>query len=72
MMRYVLISALMLSPEIFGQEFREYLADVRLAAIEAGISARTVDNAFTNLKLDKRVIGFDRRQPEKSGVPPVP
>ena len=54
----------MVSQGVFGQEFNEYLADVRLAAVEAGISASTVNAAFADLSPDERVIGFDRRQPE--------
>ena len=64
MTRYLLISALIVSQAVSGQEFREYLAEVRLTAIESGIGARTIDTAFFNLKPDERVIGFDRRQPE--------
>ena len=48
----------------FGQEFSDYLAEVRRAAIEKGISSSTVDSAFQDLVPDERVIGFDRRQPE--------
>ena len=64
MTRYLLTLMLMISPEAFGREFREYLDDVRLSAIKSGISAATVDKAFDNLTPDQRVIGFDRRQPE--------
>ena len=64
MPRYLLIFVLMSSQTAFGQEFSKYLAEIRLTAIETGISARTVDAAFTNLQPDERVIGFDRRQPE--------
>ena len=64
MTRCLLIFVLIISPGVFGREFSEYLADVRLAAIESGISAGTVDVEFANLELDERVIGFDRRQPE--------
>lgn len=44
--------------------FYAYLNEVRGKAIEAGVSAVTVDEAFDGLELDERVIGFDRKQPE--------
>lgn len=46
------------------QSFDAYLADVRIRAMEDGVSAATIDQAFEGLVPDERVIGFDRRQPE--------
>ena len=64
MTRYLLTLVLITSPGVFARGFNEYLDDVRLVAIERGISAGTVDTAFANLMPDERVVGFDRRQPE--------
>ena len=52
MTRCLLIFVLIISPGVFGREFSEYLGDVRLAAIERGISAGTVDAEFVNLAPD--------------------
>ncbi len=64
MIKHWLIVLLTISPSVFGQEFSDYLAEVRRAAIEKGVSSSTVDSAFQDLVPDERVIGFDRRQPE--------
>lgn len=53
-----------LSDDTGQPDFETYLAGVKQRAVEEGISEATVDLAFTNLKPDPRVIGFDRKQPE--------
>lgn len=50
---------------LFAEEsFSDYLARVKVDAMAAGVSARTIDMAFNGLERDERVIKFDRRQPE--------
>lgn len=44
--------------------FSDYLARVKVEAVAAGISEKTIDNAFGGLERDERVIKFDQRQPE--------
>ena len=64
MIRRWLILVLVISQGALGQDFDDYLDDVRQSAIDSGISPGTVTAAFENLTPDERVIGFDRRQPE--------
>jgi membrane-bound lytic murein transglycosylase B len=47
-----------------AESFEDYLAKVRSAAILNGIAPETVEAAFRGLTPDKRVIGYDRKQPE--------
>jgi membrane-bound lytic murein transglycosylase B len=47
-----------------AENFDDYLAKVRAAAIGNGIASETVDVAFRRLTRDERVIGYDRKQPE--------
>lgn len=44
--------------------FEQWLADFRREALSAGVSARTFDLAFANVKLNDRVVELDRSQPE--------
>ncbi|MEX2488910.1 MAG: lytic murein transglycosylase [Pseudomonadales bacterium] len=46
------------------QAFDVWLEDIKNAAIERGISEKTVEQALDDLEPDPRVIGFDRNQPE--------
>ena len=44
--------------------FAEWLADFRVEALAAGISAATFDTAFAGISPDQRVIDNDQSQPE--------
>lgn len=44
--------------------FEEFLADVRMEALAAGISEATLDRAFTGLTPEPVVVSRDRNQPE--------
>ena len=43
--------------------FQAYLGQLRTQALEAGVTARTVDSVFPTLTLNERVIALDRAQP---------
>ena len=47
-----------------NNDFREWLIDFKKYAVNQGISKKTVDSAFKNTKLLKRIIKYDRNQPE--------
>ncbi|MCS6892484.1 MAG: lytic murein transglycosylase [Rhodovarius sp.] len=47
-----------------GSSFEAFLASVRREALSAGISAATLDRAFSGLRPNQRVIELDRRQAE--------
>ncbi len=44
--------------------FQNWLADYKKYALSEGISEETLDLTFKNVKYLKKVIGFDRKQPE--------
>lgn len=46
------------------QAFQSWLDDLRSEAREAGISGKTLDDALRDVKPIRRVIRYDRRQPE--------
>lgn len=47
-----------------GQDFSQWLEDMRAEALAAGISPALLDEAFAGLEPLERVIDLDRRQPE--------
>ncbi len=47
-----------------NNDFAKWLENYKLYAINQGISKNTVDKAFENTKLLKRIITYDRNQPE--------
>ncbi len=56
---------LLAMPSVRASGWQEFLAGVRAQAAAVGISQQTLDAAFLNLAPDARVIGLDRRQPER-------
>jgi membrane-bound lytic murein transglycosylase B len=52
------------SPAMPAESFDEFLTGVRAEAREKGISAATLDAAFTGVKAIDRVVELDRKQPE--------
>ncbi len=49
---------------VAAQSFAEFLAEMRLTALDQGVRAATVDRAFAGLSVANDVIALDRRQPE--------
>ncbi|WP_394226174.1 lytic murein transglycosylase [Pseudoalteromonas spongiae] len=45
-------------------KFNQYVADLKVEAIEKGFSQKIVDNAFATVKFKKKVIKADKNQPE--------
>ncbi|MFH6954050.1 MULTISPECIES: lytic murein transglycosylase [Pseudoalteromonas] len=45
-------------------KFNQYVADLKIEAIEKGFSQKIVDNAFATVKFKKKVIKADKNQPE--------
>ena len=46
------------------EKFSKWLDNYKKYAVNQGITKKTVDEAFTNTKLLKRIISYDRNQPE--------
>ncbi len=44
--------------------FNEWVEEFRREAVNNGVSAQSLDRAFRSLKLEPKVIAFDRKQPE--------
>lgn len=63
-MRYMMISLLFVASGVGASDFDAYLKQVSERALGEGISPSTIEQAFSGLEPDERVIGFDRRQPE--------
>ena len=51
--------------------FQAYLGQLRLQALSAGVTARTVDSALPGLTINPRVIELDRQQPGSDVAGPV-
>ena len=47
-----------------NEDFNKWLINYKKYAVNQGISKKTVDEAFQNTKLLKRIIKYDRNQPE--------
>ena len=47
-----------------NDDFNKWLINYKEYAVKQGISKKTVDKAFQNTKLLKRIIKYDRNQPE--------
>ena len=47
-----------------NDDFKKWLTDYKQYAINQGVSKKTVDASFKNAKLLKRIIKYDRNQPE--------
>lgn len=60
----LLIYLLLTSYSYSNDDFSKWLKNYKLYAINQGISKNTVDKAFENTKLLKRIIKYDRNQPE--------
>ena len=59
------ILAVGLPPKIDAQEnFEEWLTSYKKFALNKGVSQKTIDTAFKNVKFLKQVIKYDRKQPE--------
>ncbi|MBD8700922.1 lytic murein transglycosylase [Sphingomonas sp. CFBP 13714] len=52
--------------------FQAYLGQLRTQALEAGVTARTVDAVFPTLTLNERVIALDRAQPGSGTSSAIP
>lgn len=66
--KLALITASLISVSTFADEeqakFNQYVADLKIEAIEKGFSQKIVDNAFATVKFKKKVIKADKNQPE--------
>ncbi len=66
--KLALITASLISVSTFADEeqakFNQYVADLKVEAIEKGFSQKIVDNAFATVKFKKKVIKADKNQPE--------
>jgi membrane-bound lytic murein transglycosylase B len=64
----VILMALLLfvlpSPSEAEEDFSAWLAEFRTEAVAKGISVETLDTAFEDIQLIKRVVELDRNQPE--------
>ena len=67
-MRYfitILLTALCFTFPVFADDdFNKWLINYKKYAINQGVSKNTVENAFKNTKLLKKIISYDRNQPE--------
>ena len=45
--------------------FKEYVIELKEAALAQGFSQSLIDESFTNVKFHKRAVAADRKQPEK-------
>ncbi len=52
--------------------FRQYLAQVRIKAVQQGVSASTLDRVLPSINYNDRVVQLDRAQPEANPNAPVP
>jgi membrane-bound lytic murein transglycosylase B len=52
--------------------FLQYLAQVRIKAVQQGVSARTLDRVLPSINYNDRVVQLDRAQPEANPNAPVP
>ncbi len=59
-----LFLTILLSPATAQDDFSTWLAGVRLEARQRGISAATLDEAFSDLQPIERVLELDHKQPE--------
>lgn len=46
------------------QDFQRWLVDFKIQAVQAGISKQTLNDAFADVQLNRKVLELDRRQPE--------
>lgn len=61
----ILFIFLYLTPNSYSNaDFNNWLINYKKYAVNQGISKKTVDQAFQNTKLLKRIIQYDRNQPE--------
>ena len=61
----ILIFVLVLTTNSYSDEsFNRWLSSFKKYAINQGVSENTVNEAFKNTKLLKRIITYDRNQPE--------
>ena len=62
--KLALITASLISVSTFADEeqakFNQYVADLKVEAIEKGFSQTIVDNAFATVKFKKKVIKADK------------
>jgi len=67
-MRYfltILLAAVCFTFPVFADDdFNKWLINYKKYAINQGVSKNTVENAFKNTKLLKKIISYDRNQPE--------
>ena len=55
------------SSPVFADEqlkFSKWLSEYKIFALEEGVSKKTIDNVFKNVKFLPQVIKYDRKQPE--------
>jgi membrane-bound lytic murein transglycosylase B len=55
-----------------GVSFQQYLADVRVKAAQAGVSAATLDKVLPSLNYNAKVVQLDRSQPETNANAAIP
>ncbi|MEP7350375.1 MAG: lytic murein transglycosylase [Sphingorhabdus sp.] len=60
------------NPQIVENGFRQYLAQVRQRAVQAGVSETTLDRVLPSLMYNEKVVRLDRAQPEGPTDAPIP
>ncbi|OUR77207.1 lytic transglycosylase [Alphaproteobacteria bacterium 46_93_T64] len=60
----LLVAGLVTNATAEKREFGLWLQDVKIEALSKGIEKSIVDEAFANVKFKKKIISYDRKQPE--------
>ena len=61
---FFLISSTLYTSEASQKEFDKWLITYKKYALQKGVSQKTIDLAFKDVKFLEKVIGYDRKQPE--------